>query len=129
VALLSASLKVEKLIQTLKGDEKTGAQIVLRCLEEPIRQIAQNAGVDGGVVVYNVLKADQKNYGYDALADKYVNMIEAGIVDPTKVVRSEIQNASSVASTLLTTECLVAEIPEKKDSGNSGVGNINPDMY
>lgn len=128
VALLSTSSKVEKLIETLSGDEKTGAKIVLKCLEEPLRQISQNAGVDGGVVVYNIKNSKSKNYGYDALNDKYVDMIEAGIVDPTKVVRSELQNASSVAGTLLTTESLVAEIPETKTE-TTQTGSINPDLY
>jgi chaperonin GroEL len=128
VALLSVIPEVEKLMQTLVGDEKTGAKIILKCLEEPIRQIAENAGVDGGVVVYNVLKAKKKNYGYDALSDKYVDMIETGIVDPTKVVRSALQNASSVAGILLTTESIVADFPDKKTNADN-VGNVNPDMY
>lgn len=128
VALLSVIPEVEKLMQTLVGDEKTGAKIILKCLEEPIRQIAENAGVDGGVVVYNVIKAKKKNYGYDALNDKYVDMIETGIVDPTKVVRSALQNASSVAGILLTTESIVADFPDKKTNADN-VGNVNPDMY
>ena len=126
IALLSCISKVKELINTLNGDEKTGAEIILKTLEAPIRQIAENAGVDGGVVIYNILKENKKNFGYDALNNEYVDMLKAGIVDPTKVTRSALQNATSVASTLLTTESLVAEIEENKPAP---VGNMNPDMY
>ena len=113
VALLHTIPAVKKLIEKLNGDEKVGAQIILASLQAPIRQIAQNAGIDGGVVVEKILSSDQANYGYDALNDSYVDMIEKGIIDPTKVTRSAIQNASSVSSTLLTTECIIANEPEK----------------
>ena len=126
VALLSAYEKVEKLAKTLSGDEKTGALIVASALKSPIEQIAANAGVDGGVIVYNVLKANKANYGYDALSDKYGDMVAFGIIDPTKVARSALQNAASVASTLLTTESLVCDIPEPPQP----VAQPNPnDMY
>ncbi|MDD3831587.1 MAG: chaperonin GroEL [Clostridia bacterium] len=112
IALLSAADDVTKLASTLVGDEKTGANIVLEALYSPIKQIAQNAGVDGSVVVYNILNKRKANYGYDALNDKYVDMVASGIIDPTKVARSALQNAGSVASTLLTTESVVCDIPE-----------------
>ena len=98
---------------------------MLKSLEAPIRQIAENSGVDGGVIVYRIEKENKKNFGYDAYNEKYVDMFKAGIVDPTKVTRSAIQNATSVAGTLLTTESLVAEIKEPKQNG----GNENSNMY
>ena len=112
VALLSAIPEVDKLIVTLHGDEKTGAQIVRKALEAPIKQIAENAGVNGGVIVEKVLASKKSNYGYDALTGTYGDMIEKGILDPTKVTRSALQNAASVAGTLLTTESIVCDVPE-----------------
>ncbi len=125
IALISSINEVAKLSVNLKGDEKTGAEIVLNALSSPTKQIAINAGVDGGVVVYNVLKSRNPNFGYDALTDRYIDMIQAGIIDPTKVVRSALQNAGSVASTLLTTESLVCDIPEPP----APQAAPNPDMY
>ncbi len=110
-ALLSAVPTVKKLVAALNGDEKTGAAIVLKALEEPIRQIAKNAGLDGSVIVDKVLCSKKANYGFDALNNKYCDMVECGIIDPTKVTRSVLQNAASVASTLLTTESIVTDIP------------------
>ena len=110
-ALLSAVPAVKKLVASLNGDEKTGAAIVLKALEEPIRQIAKNAGLDGSVIVDKVLSSKKVNYGFDALNNKYCDMVESGIIDPTKVTRSVLQNAASVASTLLTTESIVTDIP------------------
>ena len=110
-ALLSAVPVVKKLVASLNGDEKTGASIVLKALEEPIRQIAKNAGLDGSVIVDKVLSSKKANYGFDALNNKYCDMVESGIIDPTKVTRSVLQNAASVASTLLTTESIVTDIP------------------
>ena len=110
-ALLSAIPVVKKLVASLNGDEKTGASIVLKALEEPIRQIAKNAGLDGSVIVDKVLSSKKANYGFDALNNKYCDMVECGIIDPTKVTRSVLQNAASVASTLLTTESIVTDIP------------------
>lgn len=110
-ALLSAVPTVKKLVATLDGDEKTGAAIILKALEEPIRQIAKNAGLDGSVIVDKVLASRKPNFGYDALNNKYCDMVESGILDPTKVTRSVLQNAASVASTLLTTESIVTDIP------------------
>ena len=114
VALLKTSAKLNALVAKLSGDEKTGASIVLRAIEEPIRQIAKNSGVDGGVVVNKIYEhIDDANYGFDALNNKYVDMVESGIIDPTKVTRSALENAGSVASVLLTTECTVADIEEE----------------
>ena len=108
-ALINAIPAVQALVDSLDGDERTGAKIVLKALEEPVRQIAINAGVDGSVIVNTLLHSDKIGYGYDAYNETYVDMIPAGIVDPTKVTRSALQNASSVASMVLTTESLVAE--------------------
>ena len=102
-ALLSAIPAVKALVKKLTGDEKTGAEIILRAIEAPIRQIAKNAGLDG---------SKNPNYGFDAYKNTYVDMVEAGIIDPTKVTRSALQNAASIASTLLTTESIVTDIPE-----------------
>lgn len=116
VALLKVSGRVKKVVEKLSGDEKVGGEIVLKALEMPVRQIAKNSGVDGGVVVNEILKnIEQKAYGYDALKNEYVDMIESGIIDPTKVTRSALQNAASVAATLLTTEAVVAEVEDKTE--------------
>lgn len=112
IALLSIINAVKAYAETLDNDEKTGAKIVVKALEAPARQIAGNAGVDGGVVVNTIVKNNVKNYGYDAAKDEYCDMMQSGILDPTKVTRSALQNAASVAATLLTTEALVADIPE-----------------
>jgi chaperonin GroEL len=110
---VNAIKKVEELTGALGDDEKTGASIVLRALEEPIRQIVINAGLEGSVIVEKI-KNGENGIGFDALKNQYVNMIDAGIVDPTKVTRSALQNAASIAFMLLTTESLVADIPEKE---------------
>ena len=110
-ALLSAVPALQKLVSTLEGDEKTGANIILKAVEEPVRQIAKNAGLDGSVIVDKILTKNKANYGFDALNNEYVDMVEKGIIDPTKVTRSVLQNAASVASTLLTTESVVTDIP------------------
>jgi chaperonin GroEL len=113
VPLLRATEVIDKL--ELTGDEKVGADIVKRALEEPIRQIVANAGVEGSVIVENVRRSDKYSYGYDAEKNKFCDLYEAGIVDPVKVVRTALQNAASIAGLMLTTECLVTEIPEKKE--------------
>jgi chaperonin GroEL len=121
VALLRAQKAVDS--AKVEGDEAVGAGIVRRALEEPIRQIAGNAGFEGAVVVSKVreMKTDE---GFNALTDEYENLVEAGVIDPTKVVRSALQNASSIASLLLTTEALVSEIPEEKeDRAPAGPGH------
>ncbi|NLY43510.1 MAG: chaperonin GroEL [Clostridiaceae bacterium] len=114
-AYINAIPEVAKLVETLEGDEKTGAAIILRALEEPLRQIATNAGVDGSIVVEKV-RNSKEGIGYDALKEEYVDMFEAGIIDPVKVTRTAIQNAASVASMILTTESAVAEKPKKQTS-------------
>ena len=111
-ALINAMPAVEKVIAKLEGDEKTGAAIVLKALEEPVRQIAVNAGVEGSVIIDTIVKNGKIGYGYDAYNEKYGDMIKSGIVDPAKVTRSALQNASSVAEMVLTTESLVADKPE-----------------
>lgn len=111
-AYVNAIPEVAKLLDTVEGDEKTGVQIIMRGLEAPVKQIAENAGVDGSVVLERVKNSGKVNHGFDAYNETYVDMIEAGIVDPTKVNRSAIQNASSVASMLLTTESIVADKKE-----------------
>ena len=111
VALLSATPELAKLVKSLSGDEKTGAGIVLKAIEEPIRQIAVNAGLDGSVIVNTIKNSKKPNYGYDALKNQYTDMVASGIIDPTKVARSVLQNAASVAATLLTTESIVTDIP------------------
>ena len=112
VSLINAIPAVEALIEGTEGDEKTGVEIVVKSLEEPLRQIAKNAGVEGSVIIENIKASGKKGYGYDAYKAEYVDMIQAGIVDPTKVTRSALENAASVAEMVLTTESLVADIKE-----------------
>ena len=111
-ALINAQPAVKKLCEKLTGDEKTGAMIVLKALEEPVRQIAVNAGLEGSVIIDKIIRSRKVGYGFDAYNEEYVDMIPAGIVDPTKVTRSALQNAASVASMVLTTESLVADIKD-----------------
>ena len=111
-AYVNAVPAVEKLLAETEGDEKTGVRIIAKALTEPMRQIATNAGIDGSVVLENVKKADKVGYGFDAYNETYVDMISSGIVDPTKVTRSALENAASIAATLLTTESLVADKPQ-----------------
>ncbi len=120
-AFINAMDDVKKLLDTTDGDEKTGVALVLKALEAPVRQIAENAAVDGSVIIENIRKSGKIGYGYNALIDEYADMIKTGIVDPTKVTRSALQNASSVAAMVLTTESLVADIPEKNDAAGAGV--------
>lgn len=112
VALLKIAKDIEAFSETLTADEKIGAQIIAKALSAPIRQIAINSGADGGVVISKILEKDDIDYGYDALAGEFVSMLERGIIDPTKVTRFALLNASSVASTLLTTEVLVTDLPK-----------------
>lgn len=128
-AMLKTEGKVKALLDTIDdADEKTGVKIVLRALEEPIRQIAANAGVEGSIIVENIRKNPSTSYGYDAKNETYVDMIEAGILDPTKVTRSALQNAASVAAMLLTTESIVTDIPTKEEpapaAGAPGMGGM-----
>ncbi len=126
-ALINTIDAVAGLVDTLDGDEKTGAKIVLKALEEPVRQIAANAGLEGSVIVDKIISSGKTGYGYNALTEEYVDMMESGIVDPTKVTRSALQNAASVASMVLTTESLVADIKEPTPpmpAGDPGMGGM-----
>ncbi|PYQ20314.1 MAG: molecular chaperone GroEL, partial [Acidobacteria bacterium] len=127
-----ALLRSVKAVDAIKaeGDLKVGVQIVRRALEEPLRQIAQNSGQEGAVVVARVRDAKSAEEGFNALNDEYENLVEAGVIDPTKVVRSALQNAASIASLLLTTEALVSEIPEEKEEkGGGGMPHGGGGMY
>ena len=127
VALLNAMSKVQQLVSKNAGDAKTGVQIILRAMEEPMRQIALNAGIDGAVIIENIRRSRKTGYGYDALKGEYVDMIERGIIDPTKVTRSALQNAASVAAMVLTTESLVTDIPAPEPAApapNPGMGGM-----
>ena len=119
VALLNTIPVVSELAAKAEGDEKTGVNIVLKALEAPIRQIAFNAGIEGSVIIDKIVNSGKVNYGFDAYSETYTDMIEAGIVDPTKVTRSALENAASVASMVLTTESLVADAPEDKAAANA----------
>ncbi len=127
VALLRAARAVEPLIKKLEGDEKVGAMIVRRALEEPIRQIVENAGLEGSVIVEKVKAETVLTRGFDAESNEYVDMIQAGIIDPAKVERVALQNAASIASLLLTTEALITDIPEEKSAGAPAMPH--GDMY
>ena len=122
-AYIHASKEVAKLADTLEGDEKTGAQIVLKALEAPLFHIAANAGLEGSVII-NKVRESEVGMGFDALKEQYVNMVDAGILDPAKVTRSALQNANSVASTLLTTESVVANIKEPESAMPAGAGGM-----
>ena len=119
VALINAIPAVKALLDTVDGDQKTGVNIVLKGLEAPIRQIALNSGLEGSVIIDKIISANKVNYGFDAAKEVYTDMLEAGIVDPTKVTRSALQNAASVASMVLTTESLVADKPEDAAAANA----------
>lgn len=127
-ALANTITAVDSLIAGAEGDEKTGVKIVKRALEEPVRQIAENAGLEGSVVIEKVM-ASKPGVGFDALREKYIDMIQTGIVDPTKVTRSALQNAASVAALLLTTESVVADLPEKEKPMMPGGGMGGDMMY
>lgn len=120
-AFLNAIPAVKKLLDTHEGDEKTGVSIVLKALEEPVRQIAANAGLEGSVIINKIMESE-KNIGFNALTEEYTNMLDTGIVDPTKVTRSALQNASSVAAMVLTTESLVADIKEPEPAAPAAPG-------
>lgn len=122
-ALINVMPAVKTLLDTTSGDEKTGVNIILRALEEPVRQIAANAGLEGSIIVEKV-KASEKGIGFDALNEQYVNMIEAGIVDPAKVTRSALQNAASISAMILTTEAVVTDLPEESEPAMPGMGGM-----
>ena len=125
-AYIHASKEVAKMAADLDGDEKTGANIILKALEAPLRRIAENAGLEGSVIIDKV-RSEEPGYGFNALTEEYVNMVDSGILDPAKVTRSALQNATSVASTLLTTESVVANIKEDvppMPAGGAGMGGM-----
>ena len=125
-AYVHAAAEVQKVVDGLEGDEKTGGRIVLKALEAPLFHIAANAGLEGSVII-NKVKESPVGVGYDAYNEEYVDMVEAGILDPAKVTRSALQNATSVASTLLTTESAVANIKEDASAGpaaGAGMGGM-----
>ena len=122
IALINVIDRVKKLEESTSGDEKTGVQIIVRALEEPLRQIAANAGLEGSVIVANVRSSDKLGYGYDAAKDEYGMMFEKGIIDPTKVTRSTLQNAASVAAMVLTTESIVCDIPKPETPDPAAMG-------
>ncbi len=113
IALIETIASIEKYAETLSGDEKTGATIILKAVEAPLKQIAANAGLDGSVILNEVKKSDKANFGFNALNNEYTDMVESGIIDPTKVTRSALENAASVASVFLTTEAVIADSKEK----------------
>ena len=128
-AQVNAVAAVEELIATLSGDEKTGARIIAAALQAPIRQIAQNAGVDGSVVYEKIRNSGKIGYGYNAYTEEYVDMIASGIVDPTKVTRSSLENAASIASCVLTTESLVADKPDPAADAAAAAAAAQGGMY
>ena len=121
VALLRTAKAIDNL--ALEGDEKIGAQIVRRAIEHPLKQLCANAGIDGGVVVKEVLSG-KGNFGYNVATDKYEDLVKAGVVDPTKVTRTALQNAASIAGLLLTTECMITELPEEKKAPAAPAGGM-----
>jgi chaperonin GroEL len=131
VALVRSGKEVEELAKTLEGDEKIGANIIRRAIEEPLRMIVLNSGEEGAVVIGKILEnTKDPNFGYNAATNKYEDLVKAGVIDPTKVTRTALQNAASIAGLMLTTEAMVSEIPEKKDSSPSGHGGgMGGDMY
>ncbi len=129
VALLDATRKVAEDMKKASGDERTGMQIVLRAMEEPIRQIATNGGIDGSIIIDTIKRSKKVGYGYDVLKGDYVDMIERGIIDPTKVTRYALQNAASVSAMLLTTESLVTDIPAPEPAAPAGGGGGMGGMY
>ena len=126
MTLKKLTTAVEKLIGKVEGDEKTGVKIIVNALQEPVRQIAKNAGVDGSVVLEKIKSSRKVGYGFDAYKEVYCDMIGAGIVDPAKVTRSALENAASVSSMVLTTEALVADKPEPPaPAAPAGMGGMD----
>ena len=129
VALLRTLAALEKLAKKLKGDQKTGVDIVRRALLSPIKQIAENAGLDGSIVCQKVMENEDKNFGYNALTGEYGDMIKMGVLVPCKVERVALQNAASIAALLLTTDAAVVEIKEEKKKGPGGPGGRRHGPY
>ena len=127
VTLLRSAHAVDKL--TLEGDQKLGADILKRALEEPLRQLVRNAGLEGSVVVEHLSHEKRTNWGFDVMSEDYVDLVKAGIIDPAKVTRTALENAASVAAMILTTEALVSDMPEKKNGAPAMPGGGGGDMY
>ena len=129
-AYLNVIPDVKTLLDEVEGDEKTGVKLVIKALEAPVRQIAENAGYEGSVIVDKIMNSGKVGYGFDAYKEEYVDMMSAGIIDPAKVTRSALQNAASIASVVLTTEAVVADKPEPPaaapaaDAGMGGMGGM-----
>ena len=115
VALVRSAVAVDEVLKSLEGDEKIGASIIRRALEEPLRMIVSNTGAEGAVVIGKILESKDANYGYNAATGAYEDLVKAGVIDPTKVTRTALQNAASIAGLMLTTEAMISEIPEKKE--------------
>ena len=120
VALVRSAAAVDDVVKNLDGDEKIGANIIRRALEEPLRMIVSNAGEEGAVVIGKIRDSKEPNYGYNAGTGVYEDLVKAGVIDPTKVTRTALQNAASIAGLMLTTEAMVSEIPEKKEAPAGG---------
>jgi chaperonin GroEL len=130
VALIRCTAAVDKLIKSLEGDEKIGANIIRRAIEEPLRTIVANAGEEGAVVIGKIHESKDNNFGYNAATGVYEDLVAAGVIDPTKVTRTALQNAASISGLLLTTEAIIAEIPEKKEApAGGGHGGGMDGMY
>jgi chaperonin GroEL len=131
VALVRSAAAVDQVIKTLEGDEKIGANIIRRALEEPLRMIVSNAGEEGAVVIGKIQDSKDANFGYNAGTNVYEDLVKAGVIDPTKVTRTALQNAASIAGLMLTTEAMISDIPEKKDApaGGHGHGGGMDGMY
>ena len=126
VALLRAATKLACL--KVDGDQQIGVDIIKRACEEPVRQIVGNAGYEGAITIENIRQNSDPSYGFNAATMQYEDLVKAGVIDPTKVTRSALQNASSIAALMLTTEALIAEIPEKKAAPAGGPGGHGPEM-
>ncbi|HKO20717.1 MAG TPA: TCP-1/cpn60 chaperonin family protein, partial [Acidobacteriaceae bacterium] len=121
---------VDEVIKSLEGDEKIGATIIRRALEEPLRMIVSNAGEEGAVVIGKIHESKDANYGYNAANGAYEDLVKSGVIDPTKVTRTALQNAASIAGLMLTTEAMISEIPEKKEApAGGGHGGGMEGMY
>ena len=123
MALVRGAQAVDALVKTLEGDEKIGANIIRRAIEEPLRMIVSNAGEEGAVVIGKIHESKEANYGYNAGTGAYEDLVTAGVIDPTKVTRTALQNAASIAGLMLTTEAMISEIPEKKEPAGAGHGH------
>ncbi|MGH9654423.1 MAG: TCP-1/cpn60 chaperonin family protein, partial [Bryobacteraceae bacterium] len=126
VALLRAAASLKNL--KIEGDEQIGLDIIRRACEEPLRQIAGNAGYEGAIVLEKVRSNSDQNYGFNAFNSQYEDLVKAGVIDPTKVTRSALQHAASISALMLTTEAVIAEVPERKSAAPAGPGGHGPDM-